>query len=392
MTKKQPFLDLPISSLGYGCYALSGAYGAKLEESEMIRILQHSYELGIRFYDTSSSYSDTEDILGKATKPFRNDITIASKVGLSAGNKVNLTKEFVKSSCESSLKNLKTDYLDIYQVHFHDPNTPVDETIEALESLKQEGKIRYYGVGHLPLDKTIEYLDLGDISFVLAEMSPVSTYRYRELHPLQARYDFNIIAFSITGRGLLSGTINNSTQFANNDIRSIDPLFKKSRLISGMRIAEKLGELGNRYGKTPAQVAISWTIQNPGVIVGLTGPTNIEHLKENSISLNWSLDKESIEDINQFIEKEEKKLRKVLYEELEDILNSKLSFNYEKTYKDLIYVIEYCIENKLMEYESGVNMYMEILKTKKLDNKSLDRLNEIKMEIKSLVNLNRGKL
>lgn len=392
MTKKPSMLDLPISSLGYGCYALSGAYGAKLEEAEMIRILQHSYELGIRFYDTSSSYSDTEEILGKAAKPFRNEIIIATKVGLSEGNKTNLSKEFVKSSCETSLKKLKTDYLDIYQVHFHDPNTPVDETIEALESLKQEGKIRYYGVGHLPLDKTIEYLNLGDISFVLAEMSPVSTYRYRELHPLQTRYDFNIIAFSITGRGLLSGTINNSTQFVNNDIRSIDPLFKESRLISGMRIAEKLGEIGNRYGKTPTQVAISWTIQNPGVIVGLTGPTNIKHLEENSLALNWFLDKESIEEINQFIEQEENKLRKVMYEELEGILNSNLSFDYEKAYKDLIYVMEYCIENKLIEYEVGVNMYMEILKNKNMDNKSLSGLDEIKSKIKSLVNLNWAKL
>ncbi|TAH61450.1 MAG: aldo/keto reductase [Gottschalkiaceae bacterium] len=388
VTKKQSLLDLPISPLGYGCYALSGAYGAKLEEAEMIRILKHSYELGIRFYDTSSSYPDAEEILGKATKPFRNEITIASKVGLAAGNKVNLSKEFVKASCETSLKKLKTDYLDVYQVHYHDPNTPVDETLEALESLKQDGKIRCYGVGHLPFDKTIEYLDLGEISFVLAEMSPVSTCRYRELHQLQARYDFKIIAFSITGRGLLSGTINSSTQFTNNDIRSIDPLFKKSRLISGMRIAEKLREIGNRHGKTPVQLAISWTIQNPGVIVGLTGPTDINHLEENSLALNWFLDKESIEEINQFIEEEENKLRKIMYEELEGILNSNLSFDYEKTYKDLIYVMEHCIENKLMEYETGVNMYMEILKCKNTDNNSLSRLNEIKSKIKSLVNLN----
>lgn len=385
MTRKQYLSDLPISSLGYGCYALSGAYGARLEESEMIKVLQYAYELGIKFYDTASSYTNTEEMLGKAIKSFRQNIAIASKVGVTEKNKINLSREHIKASCESSLKKLKTDYLDIYQIHYHDPNTSVDEIIEILEVLKKEGKIRYYGVGHLPLDKTIEYIKLGNVSFVLTEMSPVNTYRYRELRLLQLKYDFEIIAFSITGRGILSGNINSSTQFAKYDIRSIDPLFKKSRLTTGIRIAEKLREIGSRYNKTSIQTAISWTIQNPGVIVGLTGPTKMKHLKENSLVLNWSLDKASIEEINRFIEQEENKLKKIMAEELNNILNSPLSSDYDQLYKDLIYVIEYCIESGLISYENGLNMYMMLETNESSGEKLLDRLNEIKKEIKALV-------
>lgn len=376
-------LNLSMSSLGYGSYGLSGAYGAKLTEAEMISVIRKAYELGIRYYDTSSSYTGTEEILGKALEPFRHEVTIASKVGITEDNKTNLSRDFVKASCESSLKKLKTDYLDIYQIHFHDINTPIQETIEALENLKKEGKIRYYGIGHLPIDKTIEYLNYGDISFILAEMSPVNTFRYRELRYLQQKYNFNIIAFSITGRGILSGTISPYTKFTNTDLRNIDPLFRRARLISALRIAEKLKEIGLKYSKTPAQVAISWTIKKPGVIVGLTGPTKVSHLEENSAALNWSLHKSAIEEINRFIEREEYILRKELYEEIENIITSPLSSDFEQSYKDLIYVIEHSIENRFINYEEGINLYMEIVQIMNFDTKSLE---DVKEKLKSLVN------
>lgn len=377
-------LNLPMSSLGYGCYGLSGAYGAKLSEDDMISVIRKAYELGIRYYDTSSSYTGTEEILGKALKSFRHEITIASKVGVTEDNKINLSREFVKVACESSLRKLKTDYLDIYQIHFHDINTPIQETIETLEGLKKEGKIRYYGIGHLPIDKTIEYLNHGDISFILAEMSPANTFRYKELRYLQQKYDFNIIAFSITGRGILSGTISQHTKFADTDLRNIDPLFKRARMISALRITEKLKEIGLKYGKTPVQVGISWTIKNPGVIVGLTGPTKVSHLEENSVALNWSLDKAGIEEINQFIEREEYLLRKELYKEMEKIINSPCT-TFEKTYKDLIYVLDHCIENKFIKYEDGIEIYMKIMRIKSSDNEYYDKFNEIKQQIRSLV-------
>lgn len=384
MNKKQLMTNFPVSSLGYGCYALCGAYGAKLEEAEIIRVLRYANELGINFYDTSGSYTNTEELLGRAIKLFRHNIIVASKVGLTEGNQINLSKESVRASCEKSLKKLNTDYIDIYQVHYHDPATPIAETIEALEALKREGKIRYYGIGHLPLDKTLEYLKLGDISFVLAEMSPVNTYRYRELHGLQEKYDFEIIAFSITGRGILSGAIHTGTQFTDDDIRSIDPLFKRSRLISGIKIKDRLKEIGSRYGKTSTQVAISWTIQNKGIFAGLTGPCNMEHLYENSQVLNWRLDKACINEINCLVEKEEEELEKLMDEEVYYMLNNTFSFNFEKSCKDLIYVIEYCIENKLIPYEDGVRIYMIILSAKNSQSKSLNCLNKIKSEIKVL--------
>jgi len=253
--------------------------------------------------------------------------------------------------------------------------------------LYKEGKIKYYGIGHLPLDKTEEYLSTGNVSFVLAEMSPVSTFRYKELYPLQEKYNFDIIAFSITGRGLLSGKINEKVKFGNNDIRSKDPLFAKSRLDSGTQIARKLEEIGRRYNMTPAQVAILWTIQNRGVITGLTGPTKMEHLKENSGVLSLDLDENTIKEINQLIENEEERLRKVIHEEVCAILTSSCCSDYEKAYKDLIYAIEYCIENQLIPYEYGVDVFNKVEKEKSSGSKTLLKLNDIRNEIKSIANM-----
>lgn len=376
--------DLPIGSLGYGLYGLSGAYGDKFEESEMIDIISFVYELGIRYFDTSNSYGNTEYILGKAVKPFRHNVAIASKVGLGEGNIVDLSRKAIISQCEESLKRLNTDYLDLYQIHYCDPNTPVEETIWALDLLKRQGKIRYYGIGHLPMDKTEEYLQKGHVHSILAEMSPVSTRRYKELSSLLKKYNFKIIAFSITGRGLLSGSIKMDTKFKEEDIRRIDPLFKRNKLYSAMRIQKKLETIGREYGLTSVQMAILWTLEKSGVFLGLTGATNKEHLLENIKALRFKLDEGSIKEIDQFIESEEKSFYEIILEEIKDILN-RPSLNIEVEYEDIIYVLEHSIENMLIDYEEGVNLYRKVVGVKECEEKAIAKIDSIKDEIKTKI-------
>lgn len=375
--------DFFTSPIGYGCYALSGAYGEKLDEAKMIKVIQQAYQWGVGFYDTADQYGDTEELLGKAVKPFRDQIMIASKVGVTEDMKPNLTREHVLKSCETSLKNLQTSYLDLYQVHFDDPDTSVAETLEALEQLKKEGKIRYYGVGHLPLERTLEYLKLGNVSTVLAEMSPVAMSRYRELSSLQNKYGFGIIAFSVTGRGLLTGKVNVNTEFLEGDIRRVDPLFKKGKFVSGLRVVTKLREIGERYGRTPAQVAISWVVQQPGVVAALTGPTKIEHLKENLAVLKWQLNQADLLEMDQFLVKEEIALENKIKQEIFDILNTSLHSNFDQAVNDLIYVLENSIEYELLQYQDGVSIYLKLLKLRKNTDKSRKKIIEIQDVLKS---------
>ena len=224
-----------------------------------------------------------------------------------------------------------------------------------------------------------------------AEMSATAVSRYNELYPLQSSYNFEIIAFSFTARGLLSGKIDHDTEFESGDIRSIDPLFKKEKFSSGLRIMKKLKEIGDRYNKTSAQTAISWVIQEPGIATALTGPTNLSHLYENSGVLHWRLDELSMKEIDTFIELEKDNLKKTVREEIAGILSRPFRCDFYKACDDLIYAMEYCLENKLICDKDIVPEYLQILKMKKEKNKTMEYIEAVREKLNEyFFRINRG--
>ena len=215
-------------------------------------------------------------------------------------------------------------------------------------------------MGHLPLDKTLQYLELGRPQTVLAEMNAASLERYRELRPLQQDHDFGIIAFSVTGRGLLTGKIPSVPHFPGSDIRRLDPFFKRGKLASGLRIKDKLAEIGRRLNATPAQTAIAWVLGNPGVAAALTGPTDPQHLRENCAALDLNLDSSWQQEISEFIRQEGELLQTQITKEIQSIIHAPLAAG-KKAREDLIYVLEHGIENGLIPYETGVDLFTQLL-------------------------------
>jgi len=349
---------LKISEIGIGTYSLSGVYGKK-DLKEFGRMIHRAHELGVNFFDTAEAYGDAERILGELLKPFREEIHIATKVGVKRGIKPNLSRQYVKEACEESLKRLQTDYIDLYQVHFHDPTTPVEETVQALEELVEEGKIRFYGVGHLPLDVTEEYCRLGQPFSLLAEFSAVARESYGRLLPLCREYDLGIIAFSTTGRGLLTGRLKEGQRFEQGDIRHLDPLFQRERLQYGLRIAEKFAELGEWYGRTPAQVALAWVLAHQGIVCALCGPSTVEHLEENAGASGWKFPEEDMRELEEFFEKEEGLLRERQRESIKQILTQPLR-EPQRAFVDLIYVIETALYLGLVDEEEVLPVFYEL--------------------------------
>jgi len=125
--KYRKYKDFNISEVGIGCYSLSGVYGTK-DINEFKKMINRAYELGVNFFDTAEAYGNAEQILGEIVKSFRKNVYIATKVGVKEGIKPNLSEKYIKSACEQSLKNLQTDYIDLYQIHFDNPETPIEET------------------------------------------------------------------------------------------------------------------------------------------------------------------------------------------------------------------------------------------------------------------------
>ncbi|MBS3938271.1 MAG: aldo/keto reductase [Peptococcaceae bacterium] len=354
-------LNLP--TLGYGCYGLGGAYGKPPETRVAVRLLQNAHELGIRFFDTADGYGDTESLLAKAFKTCRHEVFLATKMGPGKGGQFNLIQQRVIAACNASLQNLGTDYIDLYQIHFDDPHTPVYDTVAALKYLQQAGKIREYGIGHLPFSRTTEYLKTGSPSTVMVEVNAVSLSRYNELSALLQRHDFSIIAFSATARGLLTQKVTEQTVFAPEDIRSLDPQFRGAKLASGLEMAKWLGRIGIERDKTPSQIALAWVMGKTGVDVVLTGPKDPHHLQENCEVLNWRLDISAQRELDDLAQRLAAETEAEVEAEVDHILSSPLPPCEHEAAKDLIYALEYVAERGVTSLEEVSSLFRHLLST-----------------------------
>lgn len=335
----RPDQTRPVPCLGLGCYSLAGVYGPR-DPQEFTRTLGRALDLGITLFDTADQYGNAEEILGRALATVRQRVVISTKVGLTEGAKTNLSAAHVKRSCEASLRRLSTDWIDIYYVHYDDPSTPVTETVSALADLRRAGKIRGWGVGHLPPSRVAEYVEAGGLSSMMMELSCVARDSYQALQPMAARSGAGITAFSVTGRGLLTGRIGPDHVFAVGDIRRVDPLFQRARFRSGLRVAGELARIGHQCGRTPVQVAIGWAQAQPQVTAILTGATRPEHLQENWEGAARPLAPESLAQLNAFLAQEGLRMEGERFRAIDDILGDAPVPDSAQALSDLVYVME----------------------------------------------------
>ena len=347
-----------LSEIGFGCYALSGSYG-KVDPEQFVGLIRRACELGVTLFDTADIYGQAEEVLGRSVAPFRDRVWIATKVGWGVKGRPDCSPDHVRASCEMSLRRLATDYIDLYQIHFHDHVTPIQETVGTLEDLKAAGKIRHYGLGHLPPGRMTQYLAAGDAFSVLTELSAVARGSLVRHLPLCRQHRVGVIAFGITGRGLLTGGIGPDPSFAEGDIRRIDPLFQRERLASGLRIADRLRAIGAKHGRTPVQAAIAWVLAQPQVVCALTGPSRLAHLEENLGSSGWNLDPEDLASLDQYLEVEEAHVRGEQMLSLHRLLTEALMP--QGAFADLVYLLETLAERELVPEEEIMPLYGKLM-------------------------------
>jgi len=382
--------DFTVSEVGVGCYALSGVYGVK-DVKEFKQMLNRAYDLGINFFDTADAYGDAERILGEVVKPYRKDVYIATKVGIKGGVKPTLSGKYVKAACERSLKRLQTDHIDLYQVHFDDPDTPVEETVGVFEELVSDGKIHYYGVGHLPIERVETYCKIGNVFSVLMELSAVARNSREKLLQLCRTYRVGAIAFSVTGRGLLTGRFQKEKKIESEDIRNIDPLFQRERFQSGLRVVEKLTKVGRQYGKTPTQVAIAWVLSQQGIICALTGSSTIGHLEENVGGSGWLLSSVDLKDLELFFKQEDVWLEREQRLSIRQVLSKPLSKESSKAFVNLVYVIETAILLGLTSEKEVLPIFQELYGMRKaLNEDAVPKLENIRKRLCDITHAKNG--
>jgi len=315
--------DLDLSVIVFGAWAIGGWLWGKSDRNDAIRAIQESYHQGISSIDTAPAYGqgESEEIIADALKSIARDkVQLLTKYGMrwdlkkgtpfvQSYNKQNQPidiykyagKESVIEECENSLRRLKTDYIDLYQIHWHDVTTPISETFEAIEKLIQQGKVRYAGVCNYrnewmqEAEKTVALVS-NQIPF-----SMVNRKMEAETIPYCIAHKKSVLAYSAMERGLLTGKITPDYQFAEGDHRANHPSFTTESILKTNAMLEKLKPFAADKGISLSQLVLRWTVQQPGITVALAGARNATQALQNAKAGEFEFSEEEMSFINDSI-------------------------------------------------------------------------------------------
>jgi len=308
------------SVVALGAWAIGGWYWGGTDETQSIDAIHAALDAGINFIDTAPAYGlgRSETIVGKAIAGRRDQVVIATKCGvvwhtqegkphIQQHNKQTyryLGAESIRYEIEESLRRLQTDYIDLYQTHWQDPTTPIEETMEALLELKEQGKIRAIGVCNATADDMERYRKLGPLDSDQERYSMLDQHIEEEQLPYCRNHGIAVLAYSPLEQGLLTGKVTTEREFAEDDWRTEKPGFDMdSRRRINTMLKEDFQPIADRHGLTCAQLAIAWAIAQPGLTHALVGARNVQQATENAAAGDVILTPAESDAINQAVRK-----------------------------------------------------------------------------------------
>ncbi|MEM0272593.1 MAG: aldo/keto reductase [Thermoprotei archaeon] len=277
----------------------------KIELEDARRVVNRALDLGINYFDTANRYSKgrSEEIIGELLSGRRDDVVIATKVGLPPGEGLNvrdLSRRHILEQIKLSLKRLRTDYVDLYQIHRWDPNTPLEETLSTLTSLVEQGVVRYIGASTLWAWQLMEAECLarmrGYERFISVQNHYNLVYREdeRELIPLCQHIGVGVLPWSPLARGFLTGKYSRNKP-------SDDPRFKSDRYLreryfrdEDFEVVDRVTELSRQKGVSNAQIALAWLLHKEYVVAPIVGMSKVEHVEEAVGALDVKLSSDDI--------------------------------------------------------------------------------------------------
>ncbi len=298
--------DLHVSVIGLGTmswpgcnYGQSGYVPAPDDFNATRDMVQTALDAGINLFDTAEGYGRglAEEILGQTLEELgcREKAIIVTKVGplfgdeQTNGRTCNLSAEHIAERCELSLKRLRTDHIDLYLAHWPDPLTPVEETMQAANKLKQQGKIRWFGVSNFPNDLLGAGLRHGVVAANELPYSLADRTLDADKRPFCVENQVGIMAYSPLGKGVLSGKYDAKHLPPADDYRHHRKYFAKENLPHYLALAERLRELAPQFSCTPAQLALAWVLVQPGITVVLPGAKSPDQIRANAGASEVSL-------------------------------------------------------------------------------------------------------
>ena len=303
--KDGPFL----TEIGFGAWAIGGPWSwgwGRQDDADSIAAIHRALDLGINWIDTAAIYGlgHSEEVVAKAVEGRRDDVFIATKCGLVWDDrenvKNNLQPESIRKEAEASLRRLKTDVIDLYQIHWPDPNASAAKAWETMAQLKAEGKVRYIGVSNFDVPLLKKCLKIAPVQSLQPPYNLLKRKVESDILPFCRENDIGVLVYSPMASGLLTGKFD-PNRLAPDDWRRKSADFKEPGLSKRLDFVEKLRPIAEKHGKTVGNLAIAWTLMNPAVTSAIVGARTAQQVEENVQAADWRLTAEELREIDQLL-------------------------------------------------------------------------------------------
>jgi len=295
---------LNISTVGLGTWAMGDDFFGKIDDDQSINAIHAAIDHGINFIDTAPAYGagHSEKIVGKAIEGKRDQVTIATKVGVKRTEDDfihTLKPGRIYKEIDDSLHRLKVDTIDLYQIHWPDPDTPLEDTVDALVKVKEQGKFRYLGVSNFSADLLEKIRSLTEVVTLQPHYSLLRRDIEAEVLPYCIKNAIGILSYGTLAGGILTGKFKDIPDFKEGDHRDRFYNYFHEPLWSHIQdFLSTLKRIAKENDKSMAQVVINWTIHRPGITCALVGAKSPSQAKSNAEGANWRLSAEEIQTID----------------------------------------------------------------------------------------------
>jgi len=315
--------DLELTRIGLGTWAIGGGgweYGwGPQDDRDSILTVIRAVELGINWLDTAAIYGlgHSEEIVRKALKELRHRPLLATKCGRGARPDgtifPNLNRKTVLAECDASLKRLGVGVIDLYQIHWPEPDEKIEEAWESMARLKEQGKVRHIGVSNFSLQQLKRIAQIHPVASLQPPYSMLRRDVEKEVLAYCEAQGIGVLAYSPIGRGLLTGkwTKERSATLTDDDHRRRMPDFNEPGLSINLELVEGLRAIASRYDRSVAELAIAWVLRNDSVTAAIVGGRRPDQIGETALAGDWRLSDDDIDEINSLLERRDNKMAKV---------------------------------------------------------------------------------